>query len=249
MDYTDIFTNKAALYERSRPSYPDELLNFLKQQFNIKEETCIADMGAGTGKLTEKLLDLGCRVIAVEPNQKMAERLRDGLLCNQLEVFERPAEHSEIDDKSVQLVVAAQSFHWFDWQLFRDECRRILMPCGQVCLIWNVKDEDALINRRTEDIIKAYCPDYIGNSNGITSNDDTIRQFFDGDFELFEAQNDLSYGLQCFIERALSSSYAPEEDAPEYESFKAALTSLFETFAEDGMVIVPNTTRCYYGKV
>ncbi|WP_165980719.1 class I SAM-dependent methyltransferase [Macrococcus carouselicus] len=249
MDHTEIFTTKAALYEKSKPSYPDELLTFLKQKFNIKEDTLIADMGAGTGRFTEKILDLGCRVIAVEPNQTMADRLRDSLLCDQLEVSERPAEHTDIEEKSVDLVVAAQSFHWFHWQNFREECRRILKPHGHVCLIWNIKDEDAMINRRTDDICKVYCPDYKGQSEGPTNDHSSIIQFFDGEFELYEAQNDSCYDQQRFIERCLSSSYALEKADDNYDAFKTALYTIFETFAVEGKVIVPHTTRCYYGKI
>lgn len=249
MDHTDVFTTKAFLYEKSRPSYPDEMLTFLKHQFNIKEDTLIADIGAGTGKFTEKILDLGCRVIAVEPNQVMAERLRDSLMCDQLVVSERPAEHTEIDAGTVDLVVAAQAFHWFDWQQFKEECSRILKPRGVVCLIWNVRDEEALINRRTADIFKTYCPAYKGSSNGMMNHDGAIRQFFEGEFELFETRQDLTYKEQQFIDRCLSASYALEATDEDFDAFVTALRSLFQAFAEEGKVLIPNMTRCYYGTI
>lgn len=135
MNKTELFTNKAELYELGRPSYPDVLLEYIQNKFNITENTYIADIGAGTGKFTEKLLDLGCYVIAVEPNQKKANELRDGLSCNQLTIRERPAEMTEIEANTVDIITVAQAFHLFDQMTFKVECERMLKGSGPIILI------------------------------------------------------------------------------------------------------------------
>ncbi|KAA1037625.1 class I SAM-dependent methyltransferase [Macrococcus equipercicus] len=249
MDNTELFTNKAEIYELGRPSYPDALLAFMKDRFIITEQTVIADIGAGTGKFTEKLLDLGCHVIAIEPNQAMANELRDGLMCGQLSISERPAEHTELDDNSVDMITAAQSFHWFEVHHFKKECQRILAGNGPVCLIWNSRIEEAPINKKTHAVFKQHCPDFKGFSGGEDSGEGVISDFFEGDFELFEFDYPLDYTLKKFVGRCVSASYSLEPSHENYPAFEQALTKMFHEFAEDGKVKVPNVTRCYYGYI
>lgn len=249
MDNTDLFTSKAAIYHNGRPSYPDELLQFLQRKFQITHETIIADIGAGTGKFTEELLELGCHVIAVEPNQKMAEELRDGLLCEQLTIRERPAEHTEIDDHSVNIITVAQAFHWFNKEAFKLESKRILVEDGPICLIWNMRVEDALINKRTKEVFEKHCPKFEGFSGGMTHNENQIEEFFNHGYEFFEIDFPLTFKKKQFVERCLSASYAlnPEDDG--FKALKDDLKAIFNEFAEEDKVIIPNKTKCYYGYI
>ncbi|TDM07886.1 class I SAM-dependent methyltransferase [Macrococcus lamae] len=249
MDNTELFTSKAEIYELGRPSYPDALLAFMKDQFMMTEETIVADIGAGTGKFTEKLLDLGCQVFAIEPNHAMANELRDGLMCSQLSISERPAEHSELEDNSVDMITAAQSFHWFDTSKFKKECQRILAGNGPVCLIWNSRIEDAPINQQTHSVFEEHCPGFKSFIVGDDKTEEKINDFFDGNFELFELDYPLDYTLKKFVGRCVSASYSLDPSHEDYPAFEQALTEMFNNFAEDGKVQVPNITRCYYGYI
>lgn len=103
----------------------------MQERLHLTAESTVADIGAGTGKWTARLLPLGCRICAVEPNGSMrreAERLLGGE--PRLTLLGGSAEHTGLPDASVDCVTAAQAFHWFDRERFRAECRRILTPGG-----------------------------------------------------------------------------------------------------------------------
>lgn len=247
LNHTELFTNKAEIYEFGRPSYPDALLAFMKDQFSINEQTVVADVGAGTGKFTEKLLDLGCKVVAIEPNHAMANELRDGLMCSELQLSEQPAEYTELENNSVDIITAAQSFHWFNAQQFKKECQRILVDNGPVCLIWNTRVATAEINQRTHSIFTEHCPDFKAFSGGDNSEEEKISDFFDGQFKLFELDYPLDYTLKKFVGRCVSASYSLDPVHENYPAFEQALIKMFQEFEKDGTVQVPNITRCYYG--
>jgi SAM-dependent methyltransferase len=98
----------------------------------------VLDLGAGTGKLTEVLLDLGLDVVAVEPSAGMRE-----LLPARVEVLDGDAEHLPLPDASVDAVVVGQAFHWFDPEPALAEIARVLRPGGTLGLLWNVRDDSA----------------------------------------------------------------------------------------------------------
>lgn len=252
MDSKDLFSGKVEQYRNSRPKYACALMNDLKENFNINETTNIADIGAGTGIFTELLLDLGASVIAVEPNEDMASHLRLALQCKELVIHERPAESTEIESNSVDIVTAAQSFHWFDTDAFKAECRRILKGNGPVCLIWNKRIADAYVNQKTAEIYAAFCPEFkgfIGYGGGVHFSEDTIINFFNGEYEKHIYEFPLTYDRQGFISRSLSASYALTPGDRLYETFVNALGALFDRLAEDDKVIVPNESVMYYGYI
>lgn len=109
------FTGKADLYEKFRPGYPDELIDFLYGNARCDN---VADIGAGTGKFTRCLLKKPWKVIAVEPNDDMRGKLA---AIEGITVVNAPAENTGLADKSVGLVTAAQAFHWFDAERFKTE--------------------------------------------------------------------------------------------------------------------------------
>lgn len=140
------FTSKVADYVASRPDYPDALFDRLAEHAGLRPGITVADLGAGTGLLSEGLLERGAHVVAVEPNAAMrsaAERI-----LGQTEGFravEGAAEATSLPAGSVDLVTAAQAFHWFDVEPARREVLRILKPEGRVALVWNDRvDSDPL---------------------------------------------------------------------------------------------------------
>lgn len=252
MDSKELFSEKAARYRNARPKYACNLISFMKDKFSIDETTTIADIGAGTGIFTELLLDLGAKVIAIEPNSAMAAQLRLALKCKELEIHERPAESTEIESRTVDIITAAQSFHWFDHDAFKAECRRILRDNGPVCLIWNTRIEDAPINARTAEIYSAFCPEFkgfIGYGGGVQYSEESISDFFEGEYDKKSYQFPLIYDKQGFIDRALSASYALVEGDRQYDTFVEKLSKLFDDFAEKGKVTVPNESVLYYGTI
>ncbi len=129
------FGAEADLYERARPSYPPEAARWMLGEDPLR----VLDLGAGTGKFTRVVASLGHELIAVEPDPGMRERLRRS--SPGVAVLAGSAEAIPLEDGSVEAVVAAQSFHWFDSAEARAEIARVLAPGGAFAPIWNVRDD------------------------------------------------------------------------------------------------------------
>ena len=125
----------AELYDRARPSFPREAAAWLAGT----EATTVLELGAGTGKLTRELVALGHDVHASDPDPAMLAVLSRHL--PDVRVSESGAEEIPLPDRSVDVVVAAQSFHWFDHDRALPEIARVLRPGGQLALAWNTRDE------------------------------------------------------------------------------------------------------------
>lgn len=95
------------------------------------------EIGAGTGIFTGQLVDRGVAVLVVEPVAAMGQQLRERL--PDVEVRSGTAEDLPLEDASVDVVVAAQAFHWFDYGAALTEIYRVLRPGGQLVTVWNVK--------------------------------------------------------------------------------------------------------------
>ena len=126
------FGAAADVYERSRPAYPVEAVRFVLPEGAQR----VLDLGAGTGKLTEVLVDLGLDVVAVEPSEPMRQRI-----AGRAEALEGTAEQIPVADASVDAVLVAQAFHWFDADAALAEIARVLKPGGTLGLMWNVMDD------------------------------------------------------------------------------------------------------------
>lgn len=247
MDNTQKFSGKADVYQNARPSYAQELLDFVAQKWGIGEGSQVADIGSGTGILTRQLLGLGARVYAIEPNADMRAKAEEllGDNPNFVSVI-GTAEQTTLPDHSFHLVTAAAAFHWFDAPRFKLECERILLPGSPVVLAWNEVEMDAEINAGRERICKKYCPNFNGFSGGNDKEDEVKRAFFDGCLKQIRFPNPLRYDRQAFINRALSSSYSLIETDAEYDVYLEEIGNLFDRNAVDGEIVLPQESVAYF---
>jgi SAM-dependent methyltransferase len=142
------FASAADVYERARPSYPAESVAWLAERVGLRRGTVVADVGAGTGKLTRLLAATGARVIAVEPVAEMRAKLGDGV-----EALDGTAEELPLEDGAVDVVSVAQAFHWFDHERALPELHRVLRPGGHLVLVWNMRDLANPVQRGVEDLL------------------------------------------------------------------------------------------------
>ena len=247
MDNTQKFSGKADVYQKARPSYAQELLDFIAQKWQIGEGSQVADIGSGTGILARQLLGLGARVYAVEPNADMRAKAEEllGEHANFVSVV-GTAEQTSLPDHSFHLVTAASAFHWFDPERFRQECDRILLPGAPVVLVWNEARLSEEINLGRERIYKKYCPNFRGFSGGREGRTRAKHAFFGEEIQEQRFANPLSYDRQTFVNRALSSSYSLIETDPEFDAYLAELAELFDQHAVDGKIVLPQDSVAYF---
>ncbi len=124
----------AEAYDRGRPSYPAEAARWLVG----RDAATVLELGAGTGKLTRELVALGHDVHATDPDPDMLAVLRRSL--PDVRTSESVAEDIPLPDRSVDVVVAGQAFHWFDHERALPEIARVLKPGGAVAAAWNNRD-------------------------------------------------------------------------------------------------------------
>jgi SAM-dependent methyltransferase len=141
------FASAAEVYERARPSYPADAVAWLVDRTRLGPGRVVADVGAGTGKLTRLLAGSGARVIAVEPIPEMRALIPDA------EVVDGTAEELPLEDESVDVVTVAQAFHWFDHERALPELHRVLRPGGFLALVWNMRDLDDPLQRALDDLL------------------------------------------------------------------------------------------------
>jgi SAM-dependent methyltransferase len=125
----------ADAYDRARPSYPPAAVEWLTGA----GPSTVVELGAGTGKLTDRLVELGHDLLVTDLSDAMLDYVR--ARHPDLRVVTAPAEAVPVATRSVDTVVAAQAFHWFDTDAALREAARMLKPEGRIALVWNVRDE------------------------------------------------------------------------------------------------------------
>ncbi|MET3807280.1 SAM-dependent methyltransferase [Nakamurella sp. UYEF19] len=129
------FGRAAEAYERGRPSYPAEAVDWLLPE-NARQ---VVDLGAGTGKLTRRLLERGLDVTAVEPSENMLAQLV--LALPGVPAHLGTAEDLPLADSSADCILVAQAWHWVQPERALPEVARVLRPGGRLGLVWNLRDE------------------------------------------------------------------------------------------------------------
>lgn len=243
-----LFTAKADDYASARPGYAPEAVEFVTRNF-LHAGDIVADIGSGTGIFTREFLRRGYVCYAVEPNDAMRIKAEEALGADaRFHSVAAPAEKTGLPDHSIHLVTAASALHWFDADAFREECRRILVPGGVVCALMNVREYDEFTTKQ-HDIAAAYCRGFSSLRHGYEKTERAVDAFFTEGWERRMFDFPLTYTVEKFVTRSLSSSYAPDPGTEAYERYAAALAKLAEEYSTDGKVIAANKTALFWGHV
>jgi ubiquinone/menaquinone biosynthesis C-methylase UbiE len=148
------FSSVADVYERSRPGYAPEAVAWLCERLRIGCGRVVLDLGAGTGKLTRQLVFTGANLIAVEPLEEMRAEL--ARTVPDAEAKAGTAEQIPLADASVDAVVSAQAFHWFDTERALAEIHRVLRSGGSLGLIWNTRDLADPVQATVDEMLAPY---------------------------------------------------------------------------------------------
>jgi SAM-dependent methyltransferase len=133
------FGAAAAAYAEHRPVYAAAAVGWALEPVRDRRPLRVADIGAGTGKLTAMLVRLGADVTAVEPDPQMLAELQRTL--REVRSVPGSAEELPLADASVDAVLAGQAMHWFDLDRALPEIARVLTPGGVLVGLWNVDDD------------------------------------------------------------------------------------------------------------
>lgn len=250
VDTAKKFDGRAQAYSAGRPGYGAELIDCMYNEYGLAASSAIADIGSGTGKFARYLLEKGSEVYCVEPNDDMRRMAEDKLgTYAGFHSVRGNAENTGLEDGQVDNVTAAQAFHWFDVNRFRQECLRITGGRGRVFLIWNMRNGSDLVNRGLHRIYSKYCPDFRGFSLGLEKDDVRIRTFFEGGYDYVSFEAPLYFDRERFMARSLSSSYSLKSGDAGYDEYIYELACVFDRYAKDGAVTIENSSVAYIGPI
>lgn len=231
----DSFGGVAQSYSQYRPSYPEDAARWLVGTSPGR----VLELGAGTGALTKSLCSLGHEVIATDPSADMLGYLRKA--APQARAMVGSAEDIALPASAVDIVVAAQAFHWFDRDRALREIARVLRPGGVLALTWNVGDRKVPWVRRVFELTDTPDADLgdpvEGSDLFATSDARTFRHW----------QRFHKNSLVGFV---ASSSKAATLGAPERQALLDEVGRLYDSYGRgpDGM-LMPWRAHCYRAQV
>jgi len=247
---TERFSGCADNYARYRPGYPRGALELLERRCGLGPAALVADVGSGTGILTELLLSSGAHVIAVEPNDAM-RAAAEAQLANhpRFRSVSGTAEATTLASKSIDIWVAGQAFHWFDGPATRREALRVIKKGGWGALLWNERplDPGAFLGDY-ETLLRRHAPEYTA-IKARRAEETSMREFFGGAMERATFPNEQRLDFAGLQGRLLSSSYAPQPGEPEYEPMMAGLREVFRRHERDGHIVFPYLTLVYFAQL
>jgi len=237
--------NKSESYDIGRPNYPDAFFDYLYERFGQADGLSIADIGAGTGKITKRFLEKGSRVFAVEPDKKMMAILKTNLAAfANLTSLQRPAEMTDIPSGAAQLIFCGNSYMWFDRKRVVPEFQRIV----------EARDKPNIIIARLGPGKNVYTQELLEIDNkfkksvsGRTPNNS--NPFKEGSYEQKTFEYSVNQSYDEFLHGCLSASHAPTPKDDDFEEYCAALKQLFDKYSVDGELEGTFRLVCLVGSV
>jgi SAM-dependent methyltransferase len=251
LDPTVRFSGRAQAYASGRPGYPPQIAEHLARELDLAAGAVIADLGSGTGLSSRIFLQAGFQVIGVEPNAAMRAQAEHEMAGTPgFRSVDGNARATTLPDASVDCLIAAQAFHWFDLNATRTEALRILRKPPRAALIWNVRRiQDSEFARGYEQLLLEFGGEYPQIRERHTD-EDSIQAFFGGRHarcSVFENRTELDFEL--LAARVNSTSYLPASNHRDYAPMMRALRQLFDATQHDGRVVMQYDARVHFGLI
>lgn len=232
------FGMAAGDYEKGRPSYPPEAVEWILGEVSLR----VLDAGAGTGKLTAEVVRQGHEVIALDPDAAMLEALSRSVPGVETRVG--TAEATGLPASSVDAVVFGQAWHWVDVASASAEMARILRPGGVLGLIWNIRDEEVPWVARLTEVMHGSTAEQLLAGAG----PEVSAPF--GQLEHHAITWTRPMTADELVAMARSRSYyiaGSEANRERIDTGLADLMSTLPTLAQHGRVDLPYVTHAYRG--
>jgi SAM-dependent methyltransferase len=244
------FSSRIDDYIKYRPGYPSEIVTLLETECGLIGYSVVADIGSGTGKLTELFLTNGNVVFAVEPNAGMRSAAEQILQrFPKLKSVNGSAESTGLENLSIDFITVGQAFHWFDPDNFKLEAKRILKENGWVVLTWNARKlVSTPFLEEYEQLLLVYGTDYQDIRHEKV--EDLIPKFFaPKPCRVAVFPNEQVFDFEGLKGRVRSSSYTPEPGHARFEPMIEELRNVFNRHQKDGTVIFEYDTKVFYGQL
>jgi SAM-dependent methyltransferase len=233
------FDHAVDVYEEARPEYPEEAIRWLAERLELGPGRTVLDLGAGTGKLTRRLVATGARVIAVEPLPAMRARLEQ--LVPDAEALDGSAEAIPAADGSVDVVTVGQAFHWFRLDDALPELHRVLRPGGALALLWNMR-ADGQLEEKLGAILRPLRGETPAHTTtGWRQRVETSGVF--GPFEEHEFRWEEQLDAERIVRRALSVSFVAALPAERREQVVRQVRAAFAGVPEP--IVSPQRTEVF----
>jgi SAM-dependent methyltransferase len=226
------------------------VIGVLGTHAGLTPRSIVADVGAGTGIFSRLLLAHGCTLYAVEPNREMRAAAEQDLAAAYPATFraiDGRAEATTLSPGSVDLVVSAQAFHWFDRVRAAAEFRRILRPDGHVAIVFNErKATESPFLAAYDELLKRWGTDYKKVAHGSRSIDETqLATLFEAPVARFSLPNRQVLDWSGLRGRLMSASYTPLAGQPGHDEIFAELRALYDRCEVSGLVELPYETEIF----
>ncbi len=214
------FGSAAGVYESGRPDYPREAVDWMLAPVRTGRAPRVADVGAGTGKLTRTVVEAGAEVVAIDPDPDMLAALRQHV--HGVPTFVGAGERMPLPGSSVDAVLFGQAWHWVDAVAASAEAGRVLRRGGVLGLVWNIRDQsDPWVARLTAAMHGSHAEEMLAGEGPKVS----------GPFEGLEARTwtwTRSLTRAALLDLVASRSYVITASERDRAAILAAVSALFD---------------------
>jgi SAM-dependent methyltransferase len=218
----------------------------LEHELSFSQASVVADVGSGTGILSELLLKNGNVVFGVEPNEDMRRTAEANLQkYERFKSISGSAESTTLEGRSVDFITAAQSFHWFNPEQTRAEFCRIMREGGWVVLIWNTRKTSTPFLENYDQLVSWVSAETRVRHEDVSKS--VLRSFL-GDYKTVKLTNSQETDYEGLMGRLASASYAPLPGEPLFDEMRGKVSNLFNRHQVNGVVKFEYETEVYAGQ-
>lgn len=251
MDTKNLYSTKAEKYAKYRWDYAPNAIKSIIDIAQLAVNSCIADIGAGTGILTKHFIGKVQRIYAIEPNAEMRKILEYELgIAPSVSVINSSAEVTKLPQKSVDMIAIAQSIHWFDPEPARNEMLRILKNDGWLAILRNYGTGE--LDKSVGGLmIEKYGADF--STTIAKPKEKPIRFYYENDsFQKMTFPFQFQQNWEEFIGAITSASFMPDENHPLFNKLEDEAKKVFSEYSDNGnlngMVNVQGETELFIGQ-
>ncbi|MCB0825491.1 MAG: class I SAM-dependent methyltransferase [Armatimonadetes bacterium] len=242
------FDGKASIYASSRPTYPLKTLHQISEVTDLPTDATVYDLGAGTGLFSQILLEHFQRVHLVEPNADMRGQAENVLPTDHSTSIDAEAESFPAEPRSIDLITAAQAFHWFDQPRAKAHWRQVLKPSGWVALVWNTRIPSTPFAEEVGNLLKALVDASPQGDIPQDSADEEILAFFES-AQILATEHTTPLSEQELCNLVMSRSYSPRSGEPLFAEIKEKVQDIHASYQSNGLVDLPYLTKLYIGRI